>query len=258
MTCFLNAVIYGGIVSQLLLSSHFLNHFFIQCYNSLFGHLQHAVFSLSRQIVLTYTIVSLMVIDFGIFLAHYCMHRIPFLWQFHKVHHSAEVLTPITLYRMHPVDLFVTMNIATIFHAIIHSLFLILMQHQSVTFTVYSLNIFTFLFYCLDYNLRHSHVWVQYPRWLSQILISPAQHQIHHSCHPSHFNKNMGLLFAIRDGVFWTLYIPKQRESLRLGLNKKHPNPYSSISALYTKPFRDATRLIFKKRTQKQSRRSIK
>ncbi len=161
---FLNAVIYGSIASQLLLSSHFLNHLFMQCYTILFGHLQHAVFSLSWQIALIYTIASLMMIDFGIFLAHYCMHRIPFLWQFHKVHHSAEVLTPITLYRMHPVDLFVTTNIATIFHAIIHSLFLTLMQHQPVTFKIYSLNIFTFLFYCLGYNLRHSHMWVQYPR----------------------------------------------------------------------------------------------
>lgn len=26
------------------------------------------------------------------------------LWEFHKVHHSAQVLTPITVYRMHPVD----------------------------------------------------------------------------------------------------------------------------------------------------------
>ena len=28
----------------------------------------------------------------------------PFLWEFHKVHHSAEVLNPITGFRSHPVD----------------------------------------------------------------------------------------------------------------------------------------------------------
>ena len=31
-------------------------------------------------------------------------HRIPVLWCFHKVHHSAPVMTPLTAYRSHPVD----------------------------------------------------------------------------------------------------------------------------------------------------------
>ena len=33
------------------------------------------------------------------------MHRVPALWEFHKVHHSAEVLTPLTEWRQHPVEL---------------------------------------------------------------------------------------------------------------------------------------------------------
>ena len=40
----------------------------------------------------------------AIFVAHYLQHRVPVFWEFHKVHHSAQVLTPITLYRMHPID----------------------------------------------------------------------------------------------------------------------------------------------------------
>ena len=33
------------------------------------------------------------------------MHRVPALWEFHKVHHSAEVLTPLTEWRQHPLEL---------------------------------------------------------------------------------------------------------------------------------------------------------
>ena len=50
------------------------------------------------------TLVWIVAFDAGIFVAHYLQHKVPFLWAFHKVHHSAEVLTPITVYRMHPVD----------------------------------------------------------------------------------------------------------------------------------------------------------
>lgn len=35
---------------------------------------------------------------------HYCQHKISWLWAFHKVHHSAEGLTPLTANRHHPVD----------------------------------------------------------------------------------------------------------------------------------------------------------
>ena len=50
------------------------------------------------------TIVWIVVFDFALFLGHWLQHRIPTLWEFHKVHHSAPVLTPLTVYRVHPVD----------------------------------------------------------------------------------------------------------------------------------------------------------
>ena len=42
--------------------------------------------------------------DFGFFFGHYLGHKVPLLWEFHKVHHSAEVLSPLTNYRFHPLD----------------------------------------------------------------------------------------------------------------------------------------------------------
>ena len=47
----------------------------------------------------------LLLTDFSVFFAHYLHHRIPYLWSFHKTHHSAEVLTPITAFRFHPIKL---------------------------------------------------------------------------------------------------------------------------------------------------------
>ena len=42
--------------------------------------------------------------DFSRFFVHKLLHEVPFLWEFHKVHHSARVLTPITVFRTHPVE----------------------------------------------------------------------------------------------------------------------------------------------------------
>ena len=48
------------------------------------------------------TLTTAVLGDFAVFYFHLLQHRIPFLWELHKVHHSAEVLTPLTVYRLHP------------------------------------------------------------------------------------------------------------------------------------------------------------
>ena len=47
---------------------------------------------------------GVMLADFGYYVSHYLMHKVPLLWHFHQTHHSAEVLTPVTVYRIHPVE----------------------------------------------------------------------------------------------------------------------------------------------------------
>ena len=55
-------------------------------------------------VALGYGLASVAVFDLVAWVLHYCQHRIPILWEFHKVHHSARVMHPLTNYREHPVD----------------------------------------------------------------------------------------------------------------------------------------------------------
>ena len=55
------------------------------------------------QIILYYTLALVILLDLRIYLVHLAMHKIPFLWEFHKIHHSATTLNPITQYRLHPI-----------------------------------------------------------------------------------------------------------------------------------------------------------
>ena len=49
--------------------------------------------------------------DFFIYWAHRLQHQIPFLWRFHKVHHSAEHLDWLAAHREHPLDSIYTVGI---------------------------------------------------------------------------------------------------------------------------------------------------
>ena len=55
--------------------------------------------------VIFYTITLTLVNDFLSYLLHLALHKTPILWEFHKVHHSATTMNPMTQYRIHPVEL---------------------------------------------------------------------------------------------------------------------------------------------------------
>lgn len=183
------------------------------------------------------TLIAVMVVDFSVFFSHYLLHKIPFLWPFHEVHHSAEVLTPVTVHRNHPVDELMNGVVYGVIGGIMAATYTAVSGKVVSEFTILGLNVFTFGYYLIAYQLRHSHIWLSYGR-LSYLLISPAQHQIHHSIERKHWNKNFGFTFSLWDWMFGTLYVPKDREELTFGVPDVNPADFSTVPRLYFLPFR--------------------
>jgi sterol desaturase/sphingolipid hydroxylase (fatty acid hydroxylase superfamily)/creatinine amidohydrolase/Fe(II)-dependent formamide hydrolase-like protein len=187
---------------------------------------------------LLYTIALALAFDFGLFFAHYLAHKIPWLWEFHKTHHSAAVLTPITVRRQHPMDDIMTNCFVGLFVAIVDAILRCFIGGPVAAINVFNINLLFFLFYFVAYHVRHSHVWIDYGKTLDRIFISPAQHQIHHSTNPKHFDKNMGFIFAFWDRLFGTLYVPDGKEEVKFGINEEGEHlQYSSVLRLFFLPF---------------------
>ena len=104
---FVNAVLYTGVVAQFLIGMHGLALAFHSGLTNLLGPLDTPAIT-SEFSLIGYTLLSVIAVDIGIYLSHRAQHHIPILWEFHKVHHSAEKMTTMAQFRMHPVDLFIT------------------------------------------------------------------------------------------------------------------------------------------------------
>jgi sterol desaturase/sphingolipid hydroxylase (fatty acid hydroxylase superfamily) len=189
-----------------------------------------------------FSLVTFLVADAALFLQHWLHHRVPFLWEFHKVHHSAEVLTPLTAERLHPVnDLLGSVVVAT-FVGVNNAIFLHLYPGGFTEVTVAGVNIFYFLAFTFGvHHLQHSHVWLVFPRGLREWLFSPALHLIHHSKNPAHYNTNFAVTFTFWDRLAGTLYIPAEheRETLELGLEEADQQALQTLWQLYMTPFRN-------------------
>jgi len=188
-------------------------------------------------ILLLFTMTLFIVSDFTRYWLHRFLHQIPFLWKFHKIHHSAKVLTPITFYRVHPVEnlLFGFRYAFTI--GIVTGIFVYLFGAMIGIYEVLGVNIFLYVFSLLGSNLRHSHIKLSYPKILEQIVISPFQHQLHHSI--KYYNKNFGGYLSIWDNMFGTLQVSKnillKKEKIRYGVEWSN---HDTISKLLFTPFK--------------------
>ena len=185
-----------------------------------------------------YALLIFMVADFTEFLWHYATHKIGFLWELHKVHHSAEVLTPLTEGRFHPIDLVAQYICPTIAVAIVSGSFMYFYDGSIIGWTVSSVTVYAVVMSVLG-HFYHSHVWLSYGRVLNHVFISPAQHQIHHSVLPEHRDKNLANMFAFWDYLFGTLYVPKGKETFPVGLGEGVSNPHTTLLKVYIDPVRN-------------------
>ena len=85
--------------------------------------------------------------------------------EFHKVHHSATTMNPMTQDRIHPVELILNNARGIIGFGLVTGVFDYYSNHE-LDHCFYRANIFTFLFMFFGANLRHSHVKLKYPNFL--------------------------------------------------------------------------------------------
>lgn len=169
-------------------------------------------------IALMFSVTFFVVEDLSRFALHYAMHKYKFLWRFHKTHHSAIVLTPFTLFRVHPVEHILYFVRGMLVFGVISGVFIWLFSGKLTAFQVLGVDMFGFLFNFFAANLRHSHIWLSFGK-LERFLVSPAQHQLHHSS--QHNFANLGSTLSIWDGIMGTRLFAKKRQKLQFGLNIK-------------------------------------
>lgn len=185
--------------------------------------------------IILFTVALVVVADLFRFLCHAAMHHVPLLWEFHKAHHSAKALTPATLFRAHPLEKFLMGTATGIAFGLVLGMFEYWTPQNLTMLTIFGVNVVLLAFFVWA-NLSHSHVWLSFGRNIEHVILSPAQHQIHHSDAPEHRHKNLGSIFGVWDWVFGTLYVPDKQERLNFGLGSQEDEAFSSIWRLYAYP----------------------
>ncbi len=187
-----------------------------------------------------FTLTLFVLDDFARYWVHRLLHAVPCLWAFHKVHHSATSLTPITVFRTHPVESVIFILRSALVQGSCIATFIFFFDDQVKLIAVLSANVFNFCFNALGSNLRHSQIALGYWHPLERIFLSPAQHQIHHSTARTHIDKNFGVALALWDLVFKTHCHSSRNQELKFGLRGESTVNHNHLKAIYWTPFCEA------------------
>jgi len=141
--------------------------------------------------------------DLGNHLAHRWAHKVPLLWRFHAVHHSAPRLSVVNTGRFHPLDVVKSVVIGA-------PIPVLLGVPAEISLWYASFNVFVGL-------LTHSNIDVNCGIF-NQFLSTPNLHRWHHSPHRIETDTNFGEATIIWDRVFGTYFNPSRPPRRNVGL----------------------------------------
>jgi sterol desaturase/sphingolipid hydroxylase (fatty acid hydroxylase superfamily) len=162
--------------------------------------LQQAV---QTQPLLLQLVEIVVVADLAEYVVHRAFHRMPWLWRFHEVHHSAQALDWLAASRLHLVDIVVTRGLS----------FVPLYVLGFAPAALYAYLVFvSFHAVFIHANVRFSF------RAIEWLVVTPRFHHWHHAAAPEAVDRNFAVHLPIIDRLFGTSYFPDGRWPEAYGL----------------------------------------
>lgn len=187
---------------------------------------------------IAYTVVLFIAWDLSRYVLHRLMHELPALWSIHQVHHSAEVLTPLTLHRIHPLESLLYAVRGWLVTTAVVIGFAWLFRDGVTEVTFLGAHILGFALNAFSGNLRHSHVWWRFGPAVERWLISPAQHQVHHAADPALQQTNYGTWLAVWDRLGGSLHVAGELPPTAFGLDAAERNHGDDLLSAWLGPLR--------------------
>lgn len=168
-------------------------------------------------------LLSLLILDFGIYIQHILFHAVPLFWRFHKVHHTDLDFDVTTGLRFHPFEI-----IISLFYKMA---LIVVIGAPPIAVIVFEI--------ILNASSQFTHGNIHIPSWLDKILrwvlVTPDIHRIHHSIVVRETNSNFGFCVTWWDRLCGTFRNhPKSSQTeMKIGLenyqNQKELNLWTLL-----------------------------
>jgi len=156
-------------------------------------------------------LAAMLLTDLAQYWFHRLFHRVPFLWGFHAVHHSAKSMDWLAGARMHFIEIVLLRGVTSLPLLTLGFLPSVMQAYIGLVYVWSSL---------LHANLRGDF------NRLGHWLALPRFHHWHHAIDPEGVDKNFAIHFPFYDRIFGTHYLPDSAWPKGYGVPEKVPDGY--------------------------------
>jgi sterol desaturase/sphingolipid hydroxylase (fatty acid hydroxylase superfamily) len=154
------------------------------------------------------TALAIALLDYTLYLWHVLTHKIPLLWNFHRVHHADLDLTVSTAIRFH----FGEMAISVAFRA---------GQILAIGVSPQALQIWqTLLFISIFFHHSNVRLPKNFEEKLEYLIVTPRLHGIHHSIEESEMNSNWSSGLTVWDFLHGTFRRDVPQNEIVIGIEE--------------------------------------
>ena len=157
---------------------------------------------------------------------HRAFHRVPLLWRFHEIHHSAETMDWIAGARLHLVDVAVTRGLTYV------PIYVLGFDQAALVAYV--------VFVSVQATFIHANVRFEFGP-LAWLVATPRFHHWHHGIEPEAVDKNFAIHLPVLDWLFGTFHLPAGKWPAGYGVHSERPVPDGFLRQ-FAHPFRTSRR----------------
>ncbi len=169
-------------------------------------------------------VASIVLLDLTFYGFHWANHIIPFLWRFHRAHHSDLELDVTTAFRFHLGEVLISVLIKAVAVILLGIPIIGLLSFE------------TLLVAAAEFQHSNLRLPGSIDKRLRLLIITPHMHWIHHSQLPLHHNSNFGTIFSAWDRLFRTYSLPVRQEDVRIGLERYSTPEQVGLLKFYAMP----------------------
>lgn len=161
---------------------------------------------------------------------HRLNHRIPFLWRFHRTHHSDPKMDVTTANRFHIGEIALS--------SVLRVPVIALLGLQLWELALYELAMFTVV------QLHHANIALpaRLDRAIRVVIVTPFMHKVHHSRWRPETDSNYSSLFAFWDRLFRTFRLRDDPRTLQFGLDEFNRPEDHTLTGLLATPLKQVQR----------------
>lgn len=175
-------------------------------------------------------VVAFLLFDAWMYGWHRLNHRIPFLWRFHRTHHSDPKMDVTTANRFHLGEIALS--------SILRVPVIAALGLQVWELALYELAMFTVV--------QWHHANIALPGWLDRamrkVIVTPFMHKVHHSRWQAETDSNYSSLFSFWDRLFGTFRFRDRPQTIQFGLPEFDGAENHTLAGLLATPMKQVRR----------------